>query len=114
MDLSGDSDSSDSSNKSKHKEELKDVTDHKSAFEHFLKCLQESTEYERERIAYVCHRVVHGGNYPGPVLVSQESFHNIEELTDLAPLSVSWTAHIPTPCAKNWFEQTQQSRPHSN
>lgn len=66
--------------------EAADVTDHASAFEHFLHHLQAATRFDRTHIAHVCHRVVHGGRYPGPVLISSESMHHIERLSDLAPL----------------------------
>lgn len=78
--------SSETSKDTKKKEELEDVKDHESAFEYFLKYLQESTSLSSKEIIYVCHRVVHGGDYPGPVLISRESYHYIEKLTDLAPL----------------------------
>ncbi|KDQ21448.1 hypothetical protein BOTBODRAFT_25891 [Botryobasidium botryosum FD-172 SS1] len=74
------------SEKSRKNEEVQDVKDHESAFEYFLKSLQDSTSLERDQIAHVCHRVVHGGNYPEPVRISNESYHHIEDLTDLAPL----------------------------
>jgi len=67
-------------------ETVDSIHDHASAFVHFLRCMEEKASIEKERIVYVCHRVVHGGDYEGPVTIDKESFHHIERLTDLAPL----------------------------
>lgn len=61
------------------------ITDHASAFAHFLDHLA----VDPASITHVCHRVVHGGDYYAPVIISDESFHHIEALSDLAPLCVS-------------------------
>lgn len=37
-------------------------------------------------IAIVCHRVVHGGDYDEPKIITQATYHHIEALSDLAPL----------------------------
>ncbi|KAJ5916350.1 hypothetical protein N7504_000365 [Penicillium tannophilum] len=37
-------------------------------------------------LAYICHRVVHGGDYKEAVTINDESLHHLEELEDLAPL----------------------------
>ncbi|KAF4596353.1 hypothetical protein EYR38_007733 [Pleurotus pulmonarius] len=55
------------------------------AFAHFLDYLKKEANIDRERIQRICHRVVHGGNYSDPVIISDESFHHIEKLSDLAP-----------------------------
>jgi acetate kinase len=69
------------------KQELGDaVKDHSSAFAHFLERLKEEGGVERHQIRHVCHRVVHGGDYTEPVIVSKESYHHLENLTNLAPL----------------------------
>lgn len=62
------------------------IQDHQSAFSYFLKFLQEATAFDKSSIAHVCHRVVHGGRYPKPVLITKDSYHHIERLSDLAPL----------------------------
>ena len=41
---------------------------------------------ERDAIAIACHRIVHGGDYPRPQVISDETFAHLEELSDLAPL----------------------------
>lgn len=64
------------------------IHDHASAFTHFLDRLKEEASIDRTDIKHVAHRVVHGGGYTGPVIISEESYHYIERLSDLAPLYV--------------------------
>lgn len=80
--------SSDVSSESRKDEKCDDIKDHETAFQHFLDFLQQHTTFDKSHIARVCHRVVHGGDYPGPVRISTESYHHIESLSDLAPLYV--------------------------
>ena len=74
------------STESRKNEHVQGVTDHESAFQHFLHFLQQSTKFNREDIGRICHRVVHGGDYSNPVTISSESYDHIESLSDLAPL----------------------------
>lgn len=60
-----------------------EIKDHKTAFDWFLNNLNES---DRGRIKWICHRVVHGGDYDRPVLITKNHFEHIESLSDLAPL----------------------------
>lgn len=62
------------------------IHDHASAFAHFLSRLAEELSIDRQRIRYICHRVVHGGDYNEPIKISKETYHHIEKLSDLAPL----------------------------
>jgi len=64
----------------------KDISDHKSAFAFFLKHLRERAGYEEGAVSKVCHRVVHGGGYRAPVAIDDESYGQLEKLSDLAPL----------------------------
>lgn len=41
---------------------------------------------KKEDIAIVCHRVVHGGDYETPQIITEDTYHHLEALTDLAPL----------------------------
>jgi acetate kinase len=70
-------------------EQVEAITDHASAFAHFLRCLGRVEGIDKAQISYVCHRVVHGGEYSDPVIVSEEAYHHIENLSDLAPLYVA-------------------------
>ncbi|TFK88847.1 acetate and butyrate kinase [Polyporus arcularius HHB13444] len=68
------------------KEPAEDIKDHATAFTHFLDYLKREASIDREQIVHICHRVVHGGSYFKPVVITDESYHHIERLSDLAPL----------------------------
>lgn len=40
----------------------------------------------KDDIEFACHRVVHGGDYPRPQRIDRDTYHQLEELSDLAPL----------------------------
>ncbi|SPQ18993.1 4ee47bb0-1359-46cf-a343-c7f3975096af [Thermothielavioides terrestris] len=40
----------------------------------------------KDDIGIICHRIVHGGDYAKPQLISDGTYHHLEELNDLAPL----------------------------
>ncbi|KAI0091342.1 acetate and butyrate kinase [Irpex rosettiformis] len=68
------------------KEPVDSIRDHTSAFAHFLDYLKDEAKIDRSEIVHVCHRVVHGGDYFEPVVITSESYDHIERLSDLAPL----------------------------
>ncbi|KAI0635650.1 acetate and butyrate kinase [Trametes polyzona] len=68
------------------KEPVQTIKDHASAFNHFLDYLKREASIDRSEIVHICHRVVHGGDYFEPVIITDESYHYIERLSDLAPL----------------------------
>lgn len=94
-----------SSGREAKKESVDSIHDHASAFSHFLSYLQDQSGIDRSQIARVCHRVVHGGDYFDPVVITNKSFHHIEKLSDLAPLYVPFTMRLTW--AKH-FSQTQR------
>lgn len=61
------------------------IRDHEAAFIYFLDHLQQDVS----QVKHICHRVVHGGDYTQPTVISEESYNHIETLSDLAPLRVS-------------------------
>jgi acetate kinase len=67
-------------------QELPDVKDHASAFTTFLKLLESESNINPSDIHNICHRVVHGGSHSEPVVLDQTTYHEIESLSDLAPL----------------------------
>jgi len=75
-------------------EDVPSINDHASAFAHFLDCLKKDASIDRDEIIHVCHRVVHGGDYTDPVIISNESYHHIEKLSDLAPLYVAFSLFL--------------------
>ena len=60
------------------------VKDHDSALAHILNHLFRLIG--KEDITHVCHRVVHGGDYEDRVLITSETLHHLDSLSDLAPL----------------------------
>jgi acetate kinase len=76
---------------SKHKEELKEkLNTPQDAFSYLLKrCFSDRDISEIasvDDLAYICHRVVHGGDYHEAVEINDETLHHLEALEDLAPL----------------------------
>ena len=76
----------------KHEADLSNVDDHRAAFENVLEAFLHDKEVpevgSKEDIHYACHRVVQGGNFEEDQLITKETFHKIEALSDLAPLYV--------------------------
>jgi acetate kinase len=84
-------------NESKEIESFKaeeiDVSNHEDAFRYFLEFLKSGKGrktkggvVELERISVVCHRIVHGGPEPRPLIITKQELHHLDELSDLAPL----------------------------
>lgn len=78
---------------SKHKEKLQEkLSTPQDAFTYLLKrCFNdpELSEVASESdLAYICHRVVHGGDYQDSVEINDDTMHHLEALEDLAPLFV--------------------------
>jgi acetate kinase len=62
------------------------IRDHATAFSHFLDHLKDGANIGAAEILFVCHRVVHGGDFHDPVVINKETYQHIEHLSDLAPL----------------------------
>jgi len=60
------------------------INNHDSALAHVLNHLFRLVG--KEDITHVCHRVVHGGEYDDRVLITNETLHHLDNLSDLAPL----------------------------
>ncbi|KAL4924341.1 putative acetate kinase [Aspergillus undulatus] len=75
-----------------HKEELKEgeASSPQDAFKLLLKrCFTDPELSEiasADDLAYICHRIVHGGDFEGEVVIDDETYHQLEQLEDLAPL----------------------------
>lgn len=95
----------------KDKELSKDINSQDEAFKHILDTLINDKDLKEiskpEDIAIACHRVVHGGDYKEAKLITKETYHHLEELTDLAPLhnssalQIIKTCHSTLPQSKN-------------
>lgn len=74
-----------------HKEELKEKVDTpQDAFKFLLNRCFSDTELSdvasSDDLSYICHRVVHGGDYPEAVEINDATFHHLKGIEDLAPL----------------------------
>lgn len=54
----------------------------------------------RDDITHACHRVVHGGDYPAAHIIDEDTYHHLEDLTDLAPLHNASALAIIKACTK--------------
>lgn len=66
------------------------ISNQKDAFRWILQHLENDEGLpqlrKKDDIGFTCHRVVHGGDYSGPKVVSDDVYTHVEELSDLAPL----------------------------
>lgn len=67
-----------------------DIHSQNDAFKYMLDQLIADKDFpeisKKEDIAIVCHRVVHGGDYETPQVITKDTYDHLEALTDLAPL----------------------------
>lgn len=72
---------------------LQDVKGHDDAFRYVLEHIIQdgglSDIKSKKDIKYACHRIVHGGDYGKVQVINKDTFHHLEELSDLAPLFAS-------------------------
>jgi acetate kinase len=54
----------------------------------------------KDDIAITCHRIVHGGDYDEAQLITKDTYHHIEALSDLAPLHNGAALGIVDACIK--------------
>ncbi|KAI1075055.1 acetate kinase [Whalleya microplaca] len=53
---------------------------------------------DKRDISIACHRVVHGGDYTSAKVITQDTYHHIETLSDLAPLHNAGALRIIKSC----------------
>ncbi|KAI6760152.1 hypothetical protein HG531_013353 [Fusarium graminearum] len=74
----------------KAKEVSESVKTQGDAFDLILKTFINDSELKeissKEDIAIASHRIVHGGDYDRSQVITQDTYHHLEELSDLAPL----------------------------
>ncbi|KAL5338731.1 Acetokinase family-domain-containing protein [Aspergillus crustosus] len=73
------------------KEELKEeINTPQDAFKLILKrCFSDSDFSDvasSDDLVYICHRIVHGGDFGSSAIINDETYHQLEQLEDLAPL----------------------------
>lgn len=54
----------------------------------------------KDDISITCHRIVHGGDYDRAQLITMDTYHHIETLSDLAPLHNGAALSIVDSCVK--------------
>lgn len=54
----------------------------------------------KDNITHACHRVVHGGDYREAHVIDSDTYHHLEELTDLAPLHNASALAIVEACTR--------------
>lgn len=102
-----------SETKEKKKELSKDdVSDQATAFSYILSHLISDSAFKElnneKDITHITHRIVHGGDYAHMEPLNADTYHKLEELSDLAPLhntvglQIVKAAHKELPHAQNW------------
>ena len=85
-------------------QELRDVNSQSDAFTYLLDHLVNDSALSqiesRDSVTHACHRVVHGGDYPAAHIIDSDTYHHLEELTDLAPLHNASALAIVKSCVE--------------
>ncbi|EQB45764.1 acetate kinase [Colletotrichum gloeosporioides Cg-14] len=89
----------------KKDEKLQDeVATQDDAFKVLLKTLIDDPELSqikgKDDITLTCHRIVHGGDYPCSQIITSDTYHHLEELSDLAPLHNGPALKIVNSCVE--------------
>jgi acetate kinase len=88
----------------KSKEIENGISDQNEAFQYILDELINDKDFtdisKRDDIAIAVHRVVHGGDYDSATIIDKETYHHLENLTDLAPLHNASALEIIKACMK--------------
>ncbi|KAM0259564.1 hypothetical protein ACHAQJ_003290 [Trichoderma viride] len=80
------------------------VNSQDDAFALLLKTLVDDTELKeissKSDVAIACHRIVHGGDYGESQIITPDTYHHLEVLSDLAPLHNGAALEIVDSCMK--------------
>lgn len=80
------------------------ITSQNAAFQYMLDSLIKDTAFthikSKDDVGITCHRVVHGGDYSEPKIINEDTYHHLEQLTDLAPLHNAPALEIVKYCIK--------------
>ncbi|KAB8291338.1 hypothetical protein EYC80_010020 [Monilinia laxa] len=78
------------------------ISTQKDAFQYILNLLINDPDFPQittvEDIAIASHRVVHGGDYKASKIITNDTYHHLETLSDLAPLHNSSSLAIISHC----------------
>ncbi|KAK1757606.1 putative acetate kinase [Echria macrotheca] len=90
---------------SKDKEIDTKTISQKDAFDQLVETLTSDKDLpelsSRDDIGIVCHRIVHGGDHTKPRLISEKTYHSLEQLNDLAPLHNANSLGIVHACIRD-------------
>ncbi|KAL9074748.1 MAG: hypothetical protein Q9161_002117 [Pseudevernia consocians] len=85
-------------------QEVKGIKSNEDACEYILDHVVKdgglSEVSSRDDITHACHRVVHGGDYPAAHVIDEDTYHHLQDLTDLAPLHNASALAIVEACMK--------------
>ncbi|CEL08012.1 Putative Acetate kinase [Aspergillus calidoustus] len=92
--------------KKREEEELKvPVNNPQDAFKLLLeRCFNDSDLSDiasSDDLVYICHRIVHGGEFESSAVINNETYHQLEQLEDLAPLHNFSALEIVRLCKKD-------------
>ncbi|PQE06399.1 acetate kinase protein [Rutstroemia sp. NJR-2017a WRK4] len=77
----------------------------KDAFEYILNLLVNDKDFPQitqpSDVGIAAHRVVHGGDYSDSKVITKDTYHHLEALTDLAPLHNASALSIVSYCIEN-------------
>lgn len=87
-----------------NKQEVKDIHSNEEACDYVLNLLANDKGLaeisSRDDITHACHRVVHGGDYPAAHIIDEDTYHHLQDLTELAPLHNTSALAIIRACTK--------------
>ena len=82
--------------------EAASIASHDDAFSQLLQALidDEALPEVRQKgdVAIACHRIVHGGDYTSSQVINRDTYHHLEELSELAPLHNGTALRIVQSC----------------
>lgn len=95
--------------KNKNSREIEEkIETPQDAFKYLLKHFLNDSELDivsnKDDFAYICHRVVHGGEFEHAAVITTDTFGYVEKLQELAPLYVKRNVSLPEHRA---YESTQ-------
>jgi acetate kinase len=85
--------------------DLDSVDSHESAFNHFLSQLEEQSS--NPPISFICHRIVHGGSFTEPTILSSSTISELNSLSSFAPLHNAPALSLVNACLKTLPDATQ-------
>jgi len=90
----------------KNKEVGREAISQSDAFDILVKTLVDDADLtqikSKDDVGIICHRIVHGGDFSRPQLITTETKNHIEDLNDLAPLHNANSLPIVQACLRDF------------